>query len=274
MFREFLAETNLGSNERMLSLGVEEKWKLIQAQARAEAQSEPPMAIIDRMSSIALKLESKRREESGLVYLEKGILDGLRVSFRTASVSWLQTFVENGGSELMVQIMRQIYPERDGGPKVVQMIETVRTFSNCPFGIDCFVYREGLLDTLILFLTSQEHRIRSCVVHILTAIAYMNVTDGPFRILEAFNALKAEMEDDGRFDTLLSIVSSQCRVARKSPDPVKREQATKFVSDCLIFLNVLMEDLGDFNLRVALRAELLRQPFKREFDVNFTCSVW
>lgn len=113
LFARLLIESNLGSNERMLKMGDDDKWRLIQAHARAEQQSESPMTIIDRMSSIAMQLEScKGNGASGLKFLEKGVLDSLKVSFRTASVSWLQTFVENGGCELMVQIMKHIQPER------------------------------------------------------------------------------------------------------------------------------------------------------------------
>lgn len=150
------------------------------------------------------------------------------------------------------------------------MIEAVKTFSNCPFGIDCFVNREGLLDTLLLFIDSSDTRIRQCVVHILTAIAYMNVTEGPSRILDSFSSLQRELGEDGRFDCLLRILAKQCRLARKS-DAVKREQCVKFVSDSLIFLNVLLEDISDFNLRVAIRSEIFRQPFKREFQVIHPC---
>lgn len=113
MFARLLIESNLGNNERMLKMSDEDKWRLIQAHARAEQQSESPIAIIERMSSIAMHLEScKGSGVSGLKFLEKGVLDSLKVSFRTASVSWLQTFVENGGCELMVQIMKHIQPER------------------------------------------------------------------------------------------------------------------------------------------------------------------
>lgn len=113
MFARLLIESNLGNNERMLKMSCDDKWRLIQAHARAEQQSDSPMTIIDRMSSIAMQLEScKGAGVSGLKFLEKTVLDALKVSFRTASVSWLQTFVENGGCELMVQIMKHIQPER------------------------------------------------------------------------------------------------------------------------------------------------------------------
>lgn len=113
MFTRVLQESNLGNNERMLSLGADEKWKIIQAHARVEQQGDTPLIIIDRMSTIAMQLEASHGPAS-LKFLEKNVLDSLKVSFRTASVSWLQTFVENGGSELMVQIMKHIYPERYG----------------------------------------------------------------------------------------------------------------------------------------------------------------
>lgn len=111
MFRRVLVESNLGKNERMLSLKDDDKWRLIQAHARAESQNDSPISIIEKMSLVSLQLE-QRRGSGGLKILDKSVIDSLKVSFRTASVSWLQTFVENGGSELMVQIMRQIHPER------------------------------------------------------------------------------------------------------------------------------------------------------------------
>jgi len=111
LFGRVLKESNLGANERMLSLGADDKWRLIQAHARLEQQADSPMTIIERMSSIAMQLEACHGPSS-LKFLERSVLDALKVSFRTASVSWLQTFVQNGGSELMVQIMRHIYPER------------------------------------------------------------------------------------------------------------------------------------------------------------------
>jgi len=160
-------------------------------------------------------------------------------------------------------------PFSNAGPQITSMIEAIKTFSNCPFGIDCFVQRDGLLDTLVLFLDANDPKIRQYILHILTAIAYMNASEGPTRILGAFSALQRETGEEGRFDCFLRLLTKQCRLARKlgSADAVKREQSLKFVSDCLIFWNVLLEDISDFNLRVTLRAEILRQPFKREFDV-------
>lgn len=149
------------------------------------------------------------------------------------------------------------------------MIDTVKTFSNCPFGIDCFVNREGLLDTLILFMDCKDHRIRQCILHILTAIAYMNAADGPTRILGAFSALQREGREDGRFDCFLRVLAEECRLASdRRGEARRREECVKFISDCLIFFNVLLEDIADFNVRVALRAEIMRQPFKREFEVH------
>lgn len=122
MFCRVLAESNLGNNERMLKLGDDEKWRIIQAHARAEQQGDSPMEIIERMSTIAMQLEGCQGGASGLKFLQRSVLDSLKVSFRTASVTWLQTFAENGGAELMVQIMRHIYPER--------YVESLNSLSN------------------------------------------------------------------------------------------------------------------------------------------------
>lgn len=111
MFEQLLKDSNLCANERMLSLRDEEKWRLIQAQARSQKIVDSPAAIIRKMEHIVLQLD-RNAGASCLKHLERPVLDSLKVSFRTASVSWLETFVANGGCELMVDILKRIYPER------------------------------------------------------------------------------------------------------------------------------------------------------------------
>lgn len=142
------------------------------------------------------------------------------------------------------------------------MIEAVRTFSNCPFGIECFISQEGLLDTLVLFLDCADLKIRQVILNILTAIIYVNQ---PMRILAAFSALQATLQEACRFDLLLRLIEKQGRLARRMDDP-RRDESIKFVSDCLIFFNLLLEDLGDFNMRVMVRNQIMRAPFTAEFE--------
>ena len=171
-----------------------------------------------------------------------------------------------------------IYPERNlAGQQVTWMMEAVKTFSNCPFGIECFVQRPGLLETLVLFIDSPDMRIKQNILHILTAIAYTNPNDGPYRILSALSALQKALHEEDRFDCLLKMLENSCKIARKSPDKSKIDLNLKFVSDCLIFFNVLLEDIADFNLRVSVRCQILRDPFKREFEVgleNILCILF
>lgn len=152
---------------------------------------------------------------------------------------------------------------RNGGPPVAWFIDVVKTFSNCPFGIDCFINIDGLLNVLVLYLDCSDLKVKQNILHILTAIAYTNSVDGPTRILQAFSHMQSRLKEDDRFDTLIASVGRHIQVARKSGD----EASAKFVSDALIFFNVLLEDLADFHERLLVRMQLFRGSFKREFNV-------
>lgn len=112
MFARVLDESNLGSNARMLAMKPDDKWKLIMAHARAEKNSEDPMAIIRRMEAMLERLDTTQGKVSLLKFMDKMMMDALKVSFRTASVSWLRTFVDHGGASMLVEVMRRVYPER------------------------------------------------------------------------------------------------------------------------------------------------------------------
>lgn len=271
LFTRFLIDTNLTNNEQMLAKRPTEKWYLIQAHFKSEQKrADNPLIIIEKMDKILeqMKSRSTSAESSKLQFLERHILESLKISFRTASVTWLSTFAEMAGCELMMEIMKQIYPERNmAGQQVAWMMEAVKTFSNCPFGIECFVQRPGLLETLVLFIDSADMKIKQYILHILTAIAYTNPNDGPYRILSAFSALQKALHEEDRFDCLLKMLENSCKIVRKSSDKMKIDLNLKFISDCLIFFNVLLEDIADFNFRVSVRCQILRDPFKREFEV-------
>lgn len=275
MFSRFLIDINLGGNPTMLAKKSTDKWKLLQAHHNTEQRRvDNPLLIVDKMESMLCQLRSTQRSDiSPLRFLDRKILESLKISFRTASISWLNAFVESGGCDLMVQILKQIYPERNSAHQITWMIEAVKTFSNCPFGIDCFVNHDGLLETLVLFIDSNEMKIKQSIIHILTAIAYTNTVDGPFKILNAFSNLQKILHEEDRFDCLLRVLEKNCKAARRGTDKEKVETAQKFVSDCLIFFNLLLEDIGDFHMRVAVRCQILREPFKHQFEVHLTIQI-
>ncbi len=229
LFLRVLNESNLEGNERMMAMRADDKWKLIQAHAKAEQQNCNPMIVIDKMTQILMRLDgSMNSKEAMIKYLDKTTLDSLTVSFRTASISWLRTFVENGGCELMVQIMKTVYQERNICCQHVSwLIGAVKSFSNCPFGVECFIEREGLLETLLLFIDCPDFRVKQCIVHILTAVVYMNSEVGIERILEAYSCVQRVLGEEDRFDTLLAVLSKECQLARRGTD--KRSQSIKFI---------------------------------------------
>lgn len=156
---------------------------------------------------------------------------------------------------------------RNKDVKVSAMIEAIKTFSNCPYGIECFVQREGLLDTLLLYLDSKDLKIRQNVLHILTAIIYMDGSDGLGRIIKSFTYLQNQMGDAGRFDCLLRLLADECKNCHTFIPADEKEKGRKFASDILIFINLLLETTENFSMRIAIRSELLRYPFKQEFEV-------
>jgi hypothetical protein len=237
LFGMLLADSNLQNDERMWKMNGDAKWRLVQAKARAlqETSSCHPSTVIRRLTKASERLAASADEEGivDLRLLDGKVLDEIRVSFRSASISWLESFAEAGGCQVLANLLRLVLPahhlgeqHHNRGQAVIHLIEAVHAFANSKFGLDALVWQEGLLPAVIGYLGSGVPRIRQCVIGMLTSIAYMDSGDGAVgRLLEAFTAWRDSEDDDehGRFLPFTRLLARHSRLAirHQKPDSLK-----------------------------------------------------
>lgn len=238
LFGMLLADSNLQNDERMWKMNGDAKWRLVQAKARAlqETTSCHPSTVIRRLTKASERLASSAdHDDEGIVdlrLLDGRVLDEIRVSFRSASISWLESFAEAGGCQVLAGLLRLVLPahhtnhQNTNNHVVTHLIEAVHAFANSKFGLDALVWQEGLLPAVIGYLGSGEARIRQCVIGMLTSIAYLDSGDGAIgRLLEAFDAWRDIDDEDEhrRFLPFTRLLTKHCRLAirHQKPDSIK-----------------------------------------------------
>lgn len=82
--------------------------------------------------------------------------------------------------------------------------------------------------------------------------------------------MQKSVGEECRFDRLLRIMARECKLLRgsaKDGGAVLLEKSLSFVVDGLIFINALLDNLDDIEIRLHVRNQLYRRPFRSEFDL-------
>lgn len=86
--------------------------------------------------------------------------------------------------------------------------------------------------------------------------------------------LQRTLEEESRFDTFIKAMAMDCRELRRAWKAASSNGQTimgsdrllSAVVDGLIFINAILDNLDDYELRIHIRNQLCRRPFRVEFE--------
>lgn len=102
-------------------------------------------------------------------------------------------------------------------------------------------------------------------LNIFTVAAYSNPPGAVHNILNAMGYLQHVLEEDNRFDSFIRMMTIECRVIR-GLTPERSGKSLNIVVDGLIFINALLDNLEDYEVRIHVRNQIYRRPLRAQFE--------
>lgn len=124
---------------------------------------------------------------------------------------------------------------------------------------------QDLLNSLCLFTTISDPDLRLIPLNIFTVAAYTNPPEAAHRITNAMSYLQNVLEEESRFDNFIKMMASECRNVRDLT-PNGAGKSLSIVIDGLIFINSILDNLDDNEVRIHIRNQIYRKPFRSEFQ--------
>lgn len=118
----------------------------------------------------------------------------------------------------------------------------------------------------------EEPEYRLIPIHILTVIAYAQPETTLAMIIAGMSYLQHKKEEDYRFDSFLKGLSRDFQ--RMTSDEVSVEVISKSRSamvDGIIFINALLENIDDVEVRIHIRNQLFRRPIRAHLEGLRNC---
>lgn len=114
--------------------------------------------------------------------------------------------------------------------------------------------------------------------------AYTSPPEAANRIINAMGFLQNTLGEECRFDSFVRMMASSCRSIRAAgTSPETASRSVSLVVDGMIFVNAILENLDDTEVRIHIRNQIYRRPFRSEFEalkeskepaIDRQCSVF
>lgn len=203
----------------------------------------------------------KESSKSALVYIQElkadlkdtqllSCLESLRVSLNNNPVSWVQTFGDGDGLDLLLKFLRKLQDEREeplnGGIGVKcqhEIIRCLKAFMNNKHGLKAMLMSAEGIPLLVRSINPDVQHMMVDVVRLLSAICILDHPDNIHeRVLECITE-QAEEHDIERFQPLLSGM---------------QKNSITLKAGCMQLINALISRVEELDFRIHLRSELSR----------------
>lgn len=124
---------------------------------------------------------------------------------------------------------------------------------------------QELLNSLALYTTVDEPDLFLVPINIFTVAAYSDPPSASIKIINAFSYLQGTLEEENRFDSFIRFMTTECRMMRGIA-PEKSGKLLTVVVDGLMFINAILDNLEDPEMRIHVRNQIYRRPFRAELD--------
>ncbi|KAI7111397.1 FH2-domain-containing protein, partial [Hortaea werneckii] len=153
-------------------------------------------------------------------------LQSLSVSLRTQPIAWVKQFVEAQGQVALTNSLAKINKRQQSGPaapdhatgsggaskserdldKEYDIVKCLKALMNNKYGADNALQHDTIIMALCGSLTSPRLNTRKLVSELLTFLCHWAEGQGHLKVLQALDHLKAQQNENGRFDAWLRIV--------------------------------------------------------------------
>lgn len=220
------------AKRQMLAYPAHKKWQLVHQDKVMEWQGEQKRRTAARTTVLSndgsLAAISRADEvESPEWYVRRVMNDtitpkqlgSLSVSLRTQPISWVGSFVGAQGQVALTNVLAKINRKQGLGPapasgntsdkdldKEYDIIKCLKALMNNKYGADDALNHQQVVVSLVTSLISPRLTTRKLVSEVLTFLCHWADGEGHLKVLQAFDHVKHQSGENGRFDSWMRIV--------------------------------------------------------------------
>jgi len=291
------------ARRQMEAYPISKKWTLVHQDKLAEWQGEQKRRQTARStfsSTEGFSLIPRNDEEGSPEWYVKKILDStisakqlqsLSVSLRTQPIAWVKAFVEAQGQVALTNTLAKINKRQTSGPvaassaaaaverdldREYDIVKCLKALMNNKYGADNALQHDTIILALAASLTSPRLSTRKLVSELLTFLCHWADGEGHLKVLQALDHLKAQQNENGRFDSWMRIVEVTIDGRGKmgslvgASDEVRNggigmeNHLMEYAVSSLLLVNQLVDSPErDLQLRCHIRAQFVACGLKR-----------
>lgn len=223
------------ARRQMEAYPISKKWTLVHQDRLSEWQGEQKRRQTQRSTMASMdgngvfgSIIGRADEEGSPEWFVRKVLDNsitpkqlqsLSVSLRTQPIAWVKTFVEAQGQVALTNSLAKINKRQQIGPAPAQgstsekdldreydIIKCLKALLNSTHGANNALQHDTIIMALAGSLTSPRLNTRKLVSEQLTFLCHWAEGQGHFKVLTALDHLKAQQNENGRFDAWMRIV--------------------------------------------------------------------
>lgn len=274
-------------------------WKNMPEQAKKQVMNFPPQKkwiMISQDKHLQRGLSRSGKENASPEWYVKSIIQGnvslkqlesLGVNLRTQPVGWLEGFVSLQGPVALCKTLSSINSsttKRDSdADREYEAVKCIKTILNQEVGAMDALKGDKCINAITGSILSTRLQTRRMVIEILTFLCYYRLPErvhktGHSRILDAFDVLKTNVGEQGKFDAWLRSFESsldgrgrlgsmvganaELRSVGHSVEGVLSEYAVAN----LLLINAIADQTEDLKIRIHIRSCLASAGLARIFE--------
>lgn len=253
----------------MLQYDISKKWMLIYQDALTEFQNEKRRALLPQQNQNNYTPEWYVRKimDNSITQRQLG---NLWVSLRTEPVHWVLEFIENQGLVALSTVLSQINHHTTNSESTLDreydIIKCIKALVNLKDGADHALQIAKTVPALIGSLLSPRLPTRKLLTEVLAFLAHWQDL-GHQQVLNAFDLIKTQTGDMGRFDSWMRLVEHTLEGRGKLGSLVGASEEVRtggigmesmlmdYALSTMLLVNAVVSGSPDLRVRIHLRSQ-------------------
>ncbi|KAK9481287.1 hypothetical protein V1514DRAFT_365163 [Lipomyces japonicus] len=275
MFQDLMNKRDFKSlpqqaRQQMLNYPTSKKWMLIYQDALTEHQNERKRVNMRENENTPEWYVRKIMDRS----ISSKQLGNLWVCLRTEPIVWVRQFCDAQGQLALCTVISHInnrytqYTDATNLDKEYDLIKCLKALLNFEDAADEALRSTKCIQAVIGSIVSPRLASRKIITDILTFLAHWARPHGHAQVINAFDQLKSNLSDQGRFDAWIRTVESTLNGRGRMGSLVGASEEVRaggvgsesllmeYSVATLLLINILAQGSEDIKVRVHIRAQL------------------